>query len=225
MRSLRKTILDKRNKLKNLSAAGYSAIDIAKEIDITAKFNIFELYQKIGVKASYVAEIGPATPELAQCRDELTRQAWQDYLIKNYPHQCQTPKDYSPGRFLLVEAREDATVALGLLWGHLENVEVLHGAIADTPGFVEMNWVGDSTFTTGVASPFSMNPQKKKSKATFVAPCERFSEIDDGTIDTLIVDIEGAEWFVIKHMKSKPLVVSLETHSLNPSCPEHEYIN
>lgn len=46
-----------------------------------------------------------------------------------------------------------------------------------------------------------------------------FDEIDDGTIDLLSVDIEGGEWFVIKHLKSKPGVISIETHWKNYSNP------
>ena len=33
------------------------------------------------------------------------------------------------------------------------------------------------------------------------------------------------KWFVLKNMISKPLVISLETHSLDPGSPESEYIN
>ena len=38
-----------------------------------------------------------------------------------------------------------------------------------------------------------------------------FDEFDDGTIDMLFLDCEGCEWFVIKNMKSRPQVISLET--------------
>ena len=46
----------------------------------------------------------------------------------------------------------------------------------------------------------------------FTAEARLFSEIDDGTIDLLSVDTEGSEWFVIKHMTSRPAVISIETH-------------
>ena len=36
--------------------------------------------------------------------------------------------------------------------------------------------------------------------------------MDDGTIDLLSVDTEGSEWFVIKHMRSRPAIISLEKH-------------
>ena len=46
----------------------------------------------------------------------------------------------------------------------------------------------------------------------FTAKSLKFSEIDNGGFDLLSVDIEGAEWYVIKHMQSRPAVISLETH-------------
>ena len=39
----------------------------------------------------------------------------------------------------------------------------------------------------------------------------KFSEIDDGTIDILFADIEGAEYFLLKHMTSRPNIIILET--------------
>jgi len=39
----------------------------------------------------------------------------------------------------------------------------------------------------------------------------KFSEIDDGTIDILIADIEGAEYFLLKNMISRPKIIILET--------------
>lgn len=40
----------------------------------------------------------------------------------------------------------------------------------------------------------------------------RFADIDQGNIDVLCVDVEGAEWFVIGQMKSRPKLVRAETH-------------
>lgn len=40
----------------------------------------------------------------------------------------------------------------------------------------------------------------------------RFADIDSGNLDILCVDIEGAEWFVIEQMKSRPRLVRVETH-------------
>ncbi len=37
-----------------------------------------------------------------------------------------------------------------------------------------------------------------------------FSAVDDGTIDVLSIDVEGSEWFVLKHMKSRPRIIAIE---------------
>ena len=52
-----------------------------------------------------------------------------------------------------------------------------------------------------------------------------FNTLDDGTIDVLSVDTEGSEWWVIKHLVSRPAVVSVETHGgayVNPFLAEIE---
>jgi len=62
-------------------------------------------------------------------------------------------------------------------------------------------------------SPAIVNDHYTVSKEnTFEVPCRVFSELDDGTIDLLSVDIEGGEWYVIKHLLSRPSVISIETH-------------
>ena len=40
----------------------------------------------------------------------------------------------------------------------------------------------------------------------------RWASIDPGDIDILCVDTEGAEWFVVREMVSRPSLVRLEMH-------------
>ena len=53
-----------------------------------------------------------------------------------------------------------------------------------------------------------------------------FDMIDDGTIDALHIDTEGHEWAVIKHMISRPKVISIEMYGpqgyVNPHKQEIE---
>jgi Methyltransferase FkbM domain len=76
------------------------------------------------------------------------------------------------------------------------------------------------------ASPAIVNDKYKVNEEnTFAVPCRKFSEIDDGTIDLISIDIEGSEWYVIKHMVSRPNVISIETHGkyyTNPFIKEIE---
>ncbi|MBI5266362.1 MAG: FkbM family methyltransferase, partial [candidate division Zixibacteria bacterium] len=45
----------------------------------------------------------------------------------------------------------------------------------------------------------------------FEVEARRFSEVDDGSFDLLSIDTEGCEWYVLSHLVSRPLVISVET--------------
>lgn len=47
---------------------------------------------------------------------------------------------------------------------------------------------------------------------TFDLRAVTFDEIDDGSVDVLSIDVEGGEWFVLRHLRSCPTVLSVETH-------------
>lgn len=62
-------------------------------------------------------------------------------------------------------------------------------------------------------SPALVNDRyQPKAEDLFYAEAHVFSDFDDGSIDLLSIDTEGCEWYVLMHMKSRPLVISLETH-------------
>ncbi len=87
-------------------------------------------------------------------------------------------------------------------------------AIWDTNGVLKLSKAAASTFAAELKqSPAIVNDHYRVSKEnTFEVPCKVFSEIDDGTIDLLSIDIEGGEWYVIKHLTSNPKIISIETH-------------
>jgi FkbM family methyltransferase len=95
-----------------------------------------------------------------------------------------------------------------------DNVELFPVAIWDYNGTIKLSKAAASTFVTEIkASPAIVNDEYKVSEEnTFEVPCMVFSDIDDGTIDLLSIDIEGCEWYVIKHLKSHPAIISIETH-------------
>jgi FkbM family methyltransferase len=93
-----------------------------------------------------------------------------------------------------------------------KEVSVNNLAIADYTGQLTLYRVGASTFADNVqSSPAIANdgymPEKKDS---FVVECTTFDVVDDGTIDVLSIDIEGGEWNVIRFLRSRPLVISVE---------------
>lgn len=94
------------------------------------------------------------------------------------------------------------------------NFKIFPVAVWDYNGTLQLSKAGASTFATQVkASPAIINDKYVvNDENTFEVACMVFSDIDDGTIDLLSIDIEGGEWYVIKHLKSRPAVISVETH-------------
>jgi hypothetical protein len=92
-------------------------------------------------------------------------------------------------------------------------VEIINKGVADEHGELDFYIDGDCTHIVNLpSSPVHFHGREYagvKQKLQVV----RFSEIEPERIDLLAVDIEGAEWFVLKYMKNRPLIISLETHS------------
>lgn len=113
----------------------------------------------------------------------------------------------------LVEA--DPEIAEQIKRVFASNQVTVHAvAVWDTNGFLKLSKAASSTFATDLpTSPALENDQYRISAATtFEVPCVQFSVIDDGAIDLLSIDIEGAEWYVLKYLRSQPKVISIETH-------------
>lgn len=97
-------------------------------------------------------------------------------------------------------------------------------AVSDRPGKLVLYNRGASTFVENVLSPAMVNDRYQVSdRDRFEVEARTFDQIDDGTIDLLCIDIEGAEWHVLSSLKSKPDVISVETHGkyyVNPRIEE-----
>lgn len=124
-------------------------------------------------------------------------------------------------RTTLVEASPKYAAEIELYYG--DNLAVtLHAvAIADEDGTLELYQRGASTFLSNLAASPSVVNDKYVLQETdkIIVPAKRFDRIDDGKIDLLSIDIEGGEWFVLKHLVSRPAVISVETHGkyyINP---------
>lgn len=116
-------------------------------------------------------------------------------------------------RATLVEADPLTVQQIHAHFGARPAMTVHAVAACDFHGEVELRRAGPSTFIRGLNSPAVVNDGCDETVGdVFHAPARLFSEIDDGTLDLLSIDVEGAEWFVIKHLKSRPAVLSVETH-------------
>ncbi len=90
-------------------------------------------------------------------------------------------------------------------------------AIVDEDGPVKMldKWAG--AHVVGIAAPEVVNLDTKSARGfqgKFIEEVtvegKNFAPYDDATIDLLSLDMEGCEWFVIKHMVSRPKWISIE---------------
>jgi len=117
-------------------------------------------------------------------------------------------------RATLVEAHPKYVRQLEEYFLDRPNVTIISKAVCDKAGKVKLYNRNASSFV-GLegSSPAMVNDRYQPSDADAISvEAVTFDAIDDGTIDLLSVDIEGGEWFVIKHMISRPAVVSVETH-------------
>ena len=153
------------------------------------------LYQRLkakGLKPAYVAEIGVWHPQTSNIYQYI-----QDGI-----------------RTTLVEPDPNSIILIKSQFADYDNVTLYECALCDFNGRVELCQRESSTFVSSLSvSPAIVNDDYDvKQTDKFTAEARLFSEIDDGTIDLLSVDTEGSEWFVIKHMTSRPAVISIETH-------------
>ncbi len=153
------------------------------------------LYKKVrnkGFKPSHVTEVGVWRPETSNLYQYI-----QDGI-----------------RTTLIEPDPTSIKLIKSRFCNKTNVSLHEVAICDYNGEVELFKCESSTFVSNLpSSPSIVNDNFDiQNDDKFIAEAKLFSEIDDGTIDLLSVDIEGSEWFVIKNMISRPAVISIETH-------------
>ena len=117
-------------------------------------------------------------------------------------------------RTTLVEPDPKCISSIKEYFKDYQNIHLYPYAIFDHNGTLELVQRNSSTFVSTLeASPALVNDHYKvEEKDKFTVECRRFDDIDDGSIDLLSVDTEGCEWYVIKNMKSRPAVISIETH-------------
>jgi FkbM family methyltransferase len=116
-------------------------------------------------------------------------------------------------RASLVEA-DPETVKILTDYFKSYSVKIFPVAVWSASGTVRLSRAAASTFVSEIqSSPAIVNDKYKVNlDNSFEVKCAVFSEIDEGDIDLLSIDIEGGEWNVIKFMKSRPKVISVETH-------------
>ena len=162
----------------------------------------YKLKQK-KIQLKHVAEVGVYLPETSNIA-AFAKEGIRSTFVEPDPSSIEMVKKYFEG---------------------MSNVKIHPVAIFDKSGSVELVQRKASTYLKILkSSPAIINDDYTvNEKDTFTVDAVTFNEIDDGSIDLLSIDIEGGEWFVIKHMVSRPLVLSVETHGamyINPYIDE-----
>jgi FkbM family methyltransferase len=133
-------------------------------------------------------------------------------------------------RAALVEPDPDYAEQARRRLGARPNLEIHQVAVGAASGRVAMYRRGPSTFLASLnATPAVVNDRYVPRAADRMEVLAvTFDQLDDGSIDLLAVDVEGAEWLVIRALRSRPAVIALETHGAayrNPSLDDlHEWM-
>jgi FkbM family methyltransferase len=153
------------------------------------------IYTKLRRKAiqfNHVCEVGVYLPETSNVIDFIL-DGIHTTLVEPDPKNVDAINKYFRGR---------------------TNITLFPVAIYDYDGTVKLSQANASTFISQLkASPATVNDKYEVSATnTFEVSCKVFSDIDSGDIDLLSIDIEGADWYVLKNMLSRPKIISIETH-------------
>jgi FkbM family methyltransferase len=112
----------------------------------------------------------------------------------------------------LYEPHPEYCKALRAAIGSRANVELFEVAIGDEPGKLTLYDEGTSSSLAGVASPSEQHKGAHARKG-YEVQVARMSQFDKGDIDLLRVDVEGAEWFCLKHLVSRPKQIVVEIYN------------
>lgn len=158
--------------------------------------------KKANLTIKKVCEIGVYLPETSNILD---------FILENIPT-------------ILIEPDKKNIKSIERYFTNKTNIELFPVAIYDYNGTLELVQREASTFAANLEkSPAIVNDKYVRNNThNFEVECKKFDEIDPKDIDLLSIDTEGCEWFVLKYMVSRPLVISIETHGKYYTNP---YIN
>jgi FkbM family methyltransferase len=125
-------------------------------------------------------------------------------------HKFLTPDN----RLDVIECNPNHLFEVNRHYANLPNVKIHPYAMWHEKGIVQFNLEGASSYVEGVTSPCMVNdgiyPESRPDDWRIQVEARTFDEFDDGTIDIMDLDIEGAEWYVIQKMISRPKCIIVE---------------
>lgn len=98
-------------------------------------------------------------------------------------------------------------------WGDNPNINIFQLGIYNKIGKFRFYEKWASTCLEECALiPGLLNEPIKIGDRYFYANCAFISGFDDGTIDLLLIDSNGAEWYCLEKLISRPKIICIETH-------------
>jgi FkbM family methyltransferase len=166
------------------------------------------IYRKVRdkkISINCVCEVGVYLPETSNIIDFI-KEGIDTILVEPDPQTIVKTKEYFLG---------------------YHNIKLHPVAIYDYNGRLSLSKAGASTFVSELpSSPALVNDFYKIDTARNIeVDCMVFSAIDNKKIELLSIDTEGAEWFVIKNLVSRPKIISTETHGKFYTNPYLKQIN
>lgn len=115
------------------------------------------------------------------------------------------------GRLDIIEANPYHLEQVRKTYEGNSNVTIHPFAVWKEDTMVRFHIEGHSSYINGLPSPCLINDNILPTKDyTIEVEARTFDHFDDGTIDVIDIDIEGAEWYVIENMKSRPKAIFIE---------------
>jgi len=188
--------------------------------------NLYQICQANGFNPRLCCEVGAAHPNTVQLRDFI-KNGVQCLLFEANPRLFYCLKEgFDDGDFQTTWPNIGPAPHQHPGFGHLSNVALFNVAIHDARGEINIFERNASSFVEGAISPAKANDQYVEDlKDAVKVPCDTIATFDHGNIDLLAADVGGGEWYVIKHLKSRPKLICLETHGqryVNPFIKEIE---
>lgn len=138
------------------------------------------------------------------------------------PEYCKSKYFINNGiKTILIEANPLCIKDIKEEFGSKDNVEIHNKAIFDRVGEISIYNRGKNPDASAFISELPVSPSitnddyKKNENDKLKCEATTFDLIDPGDIDILFLDIEGAEWYAIKTMKSRPKIISVELSGIN----------
>lgn len=156
-------------------------------------FHLPTLARMMGIEPRTVCEIGVHTPDL--CR------------VAHWHQKCHV---------LLVEPLPICAQALLQTFPF---AEVIEAAIARETGTAQLYFRGQTSWLIEELEhtpALDVDHHKPLAENIHEVRALRMDAIDPGTIDILAIDTEGAEFFALEHLQSRPRIIVIETHAPSP---------